>query len=60
MQEKEKEENRLTLKELEGMIEGEIRERNGRITGYGPDGKVVIISQHKRVLLEYMLYIQSE
>lgn len=60
MQEKEKEENRLTLKELEGMIEGEIRERNGRITGYGPDGKVVIISQHKRVLLEYMLSIQSE
>jgi len=59
MQEKEKEENRLTLKELEDMIEGKLWERNGKITGYGKDGKVVVISQHKRVVLEYMLSIQS-
>ena len=60
MLEKEKEENRPTLKELEDMIEGKLWERNGKITGYGKDGKVVVISQHKRVVLEYMLSVQSE
>jgi len=60
MENKEKVDYLHTLKELEGMIEGKLRQRNGKITGYSKDGKVVIISQHKRILLEYMLTIQSK